>query len=1254
MYVVKRSGNKESVQFDKITNRLVKLLYGGLEKTVDPVLITQKICSRIYSGITTTELDNLASQICMGLITDNPDFGILGGRIVVSNHQKNTDESFYSVILQLRNNKDVHGDLASLINDELFDIVSKHRDEIENMIDMNRDYLLDYFGFKTLERSYLLKVNVDGGKTKRIVERPQHLFMRVAIGIHGYDFENVKKTYDNMSLKMYTHATPTLFNASTNHPQLSSCFLIDIEDSIEGIFKTYTDCGLISKWAGGIGVHISNIRSKGSYIRKTGGNSDGIMPLLRTFNSIARQFNQCFEPNTMIFTLDGPKEIQHITTKDYVITRDGTYKKVMNVIKNEVDKDILSIRSKYSFSEVGVTPEHEICVLRGCVKTKMMFDKIQQNMSNGTLKTEFISAKCLDENDFLCYPIPQTIVKYHDNSDNIRFYGIMLGDGHLSKKYNKTNIEGGVSLGIEHKQNTIIFVENFLKNNDIHYWKTYNDNSIQIHWTHTNLSEKLNFDYDDLYDENHEKIISNKFFHMSKTNTLDLIHGLIETDGSVHDEIYFSSTSKNIAEGMRFLLLKAGILCSGNIRDRIGEVSTYKNITTRKISYVLRIPKDPVLCNVLKIEPSKKLGYFSFNNTIYSRINSIKTKNYKGLVYDLNIDENHNYLTNMGLVHNSGKRLGSFAIYLEVHHADIFTFLDAKKNHGAEEERARDLFYALWICDLFMERVQENGDWFLMDPNESQNLNEVYGDEYNNLYNRYVNEGKYKKKIKARELWEAIISSQVETGTPYLCYKDHVNKKNNQKNIGIVKSSNLCAEINEVSNEHESSVCNLGSICLPQILEYPDFNDISKLLLWKSFLTSEQIKISSYYEEGRLKIYTTSDCEYCKLLKTLLDDCGLSYEEIDKDEAEMLRIKSNRSLSTVKPFETVPQLFSIKNEDDIEHLGGYDDNWNVLSPKINYKKLYQLAYELTYNLNKVIDKNFYPTERTRVSNMKNRPIGLGVQGLSDVFMRLKIPFTSDKAREINKDIFETLYYGSMESSIDTAKIDGSYPTYEGSPLSEGQFQFNLWGVNDEELSGRWDWSALREKLMIYGSRNSLNIALMPTASTASIFGNNESFEVITSNLYTRNVLSGVFTMVNKYLIKDLISLDLWNQDTKDRLIFDKGSVQNLRTLPKFLREVYKTAFEVDQKLIIKMSADRGIFVCQSQSLNLFFDKPTFKELTACHFHGWKNGLKTGSYYIRTKSALTGQNFGLDPNKEKKLREEKIVEEEDEGCLNCGA
>lgn len=1026
MYVIKRSGLKENVQFDKITSRLQKLLYGGLDEVIDPVLITQKICSRIYTGITTVELDNLASQICMSMITEHPNFGDLASRIVISNHQKNTKESMLDVVTELYNNKDIHNELASLLNHEIVDIVTNNSEEIQNMIDMKRDYLLDYFGFKTLERSYLLKVN--NGKSKKIVERPQHLFMRVAIGIHGDDLANVKKTYDNMSLKKYTHATPTLFNASTNHSQLSSCFLINIEDSIEGIFKTYTDCGLISKWAGGIGVHISNIRSKGSYIRKTGGNSDGLVPLLRTFNSIARQFNQ------------------------------------------------------------------------------------------------------------------------------------------------------------------------------------------------------------------------------------------------------------------------------------------------------------------------------------------------------------------------GGKRLGSFAMYLEVHHADIFEFLEAKKNHGAEEERARDLFYALWVCDLFMSRVEKNGDWYLMDPNESYGLNEVYGEEYDALYNRYVDEGKYKKKIKARELWEAIIGSQVETGTPYICYKDHVNRKSNQKNIGVIKSSNLCvsgdtqiqvrkgnvpivnlvdqevevwngkqfskttirktgenqkllkitfsnsvelkcteyhkfyiqengsevmyeahnlktgmyiipyerwstdgknkltfrdiyvtkieeciekedtycfneplehkgifngiitgqcAEINEVSNEDETSVCNLGSICLPQVLEYADFRDSDKLSRWKNELSPEQTQLASYYENSELKIYTSPDCDYCKLLKVLLNDCGLDYTEIDKDEAENLRIYTNS-----EPFETIPQLFSVKNS-DVKHLGGYDNNWSVLSPKINYNKLSELAYELTVNLNKVIDRNYYPTERTKRSNMRHRPIGLGVQGLADVFMILKLPFTSDEARKINKELFETIYYGSMSASIDMAEIDGPYSSFADSPLSKGQFQFNLWDIKDEELSRRWNWETLREKMMRTGTRNSLNIALMPTASTASIFGNIESFEAITSNLYTRNVLSGVFTMINKYLVKDLISLEVWDQDTKDRLLFNKGSVQNIRKLPKFLREVYKTSFEIDQKLIIKMSAERGAFVCQSQSLNLFFDKPSFKELTACHFYGWKNGLKTGSYYIRTKSALSGQNFGLDPNKEKMLKDEKIVEE-DEGCLSCGA
>jgi len=897
MFVTKRDGRKESVHFDKITSRISKLTT-GLNEIVDPTLVTQKVCSKIFSGITTTQLDELAARICMNMIIDHPDFGKLGSRIAISNHQKNTPENFFDAMSILYNNKDRNNDDSPLVTKELICIAEKYSNEIQEMIHMDRDYLIEYFGFKTLERSYLMRININKNE-KKIIERPQHLFMRVAIGIHGDDLESVKKTYDCLSQKEYTHATPTLFNAGTNHPQLSSCFLTYVEDSIEGIFDSYRECGIISKFSGGIGVHIHDIRSKGSYIKKTGGESDGIMPLLKTYNDIARHFNQ-----------------------------------------------------------------------------------------------------------------------------------------------------GG------------------------------------------------------------------------------------------------------------------------------------------------------------------------------------------------------------------GKRLGSFAMYLEVFHADIFTFLEARKNVGAEEERARDLFYALWVCDLFMEKVQENGEWYLMDPNECPGLPDVYGDEFKNLYYKYVDEGKYVKKIKARDLWEAIISSQIEHGMPYMSYKDHVNKKTNQMNLGTIKSSNLCCEINLVSNKDETAVCNLASICLPSVLEFPDAIDISKYIPWFKLLTTNQKDKAVHLFGGKLKIFTKPDCTYCKLLKSLLKRTNLSYEEINDDEAEKLRIMSEPSTSVSKPFETVPQLFSMYSSDKIYHLGGYDDNWDVLSPKINYKKLADLAYDLTINLNKVIDKNFYPVEKTRVSNMRHRPIGIGVQGLANVYMLLRLSFTSDESRKINKQIFETIYWGSMLASVDLAKKDGKYETYEGSPLSQGKFQFNLWGMKDDELSGMWNWSDMRKDVLEHGVRNSTLIALMPTASTASIFGNTESFESITSNLFTRNVLSGVFTIINKHLIDDLISLEMWNDDTKDILMYYKGSVQNLDGLPKEFKEIYKTAYEIDQKLLIKMSAERGPFVCQSQSLNLFFDNPSFKDLTSAHFYGWKLGLKTGSYYIRTKPAINAQNFGLDINKEKMLSQKMMnkekVNDEEEGCLSCGA
>jgi ribonucleoside-diphosphate reductase alpha subunit len=885
MYVIKRNGDKENVRFDKITNRIEKLLYDIDD--IDATLITQKICNRIFPGITTTELDNLASQVCMSMVTENSNFGILGSRIVISNHQKNTKESFLEVIKELLNNKDIHGNSSQLVSDELVQIVEKYQDFIQGMINFERDYLLDFFGFKTLEKSYLLKMN------KKCIERPQHLFMRVAIGIHGNDLENVKKTYDGISLKYYTHATPTLFNAGCPFPQMSSCYLTATEDSIEGIFETITDCSKISKWAGGIGIHISNIRADGSYIRKTGGYSNGLMPMLKVYNDVARYINQ------------------------------------------------------------------------------------------------------------------------------------------------------------------------------------------------------------------------------------------------------------------------------------------------------------------------------------------------------------------------GGKRNGSFSLYLEPWHSDIFAFLDAKKNHGPDELRARDLFYALWIPDIFMERVENDGDWFLMCPDKCPRLTDVYGMEFNTLYEKYVNDNRYNKKIKARELWDAIISSQIETGTPYMLYKDACNKKSNQKNIGTIKSSNLCSEIIEVSNKEETAVCNLASICLPSFLQFPNRNNLDQFIPWYNLLSKEELNIGKIYFKGQLKLFTKEDCVYCSLLKNLFKNSDIDYEQISEEDINIYRENAiNLSSKQEDVYETVPQLFSCF-DDKIYYLGGYDDVWKLLSPKINYEKLKDISGDIVVNLNKIIDKNFYPIEKTRVSNLRHRPIGIGVQGLADLFIQLRIPFDSPEAREINKNIFETIYYGAMESSCNLAKIEGSYSSFKGSPLSEGKFQFDLWELKDEELSNMWDWNNLRNDVVKNGVRNSLLTALMPTASTSQIMGFNEGMEAITSNLYVRRTLAGEFVVVNKYLMKDLLELDLWNEDTKNRLIYDKGSVQNIKGLPKFMKNIYRTVWEIPQKSIIEMSAARSPFICQSQSLNLFFEKPEYKKLTMAHLLGWKLGLKTGSYYIRSKPAVSAQSFGLDASKEKELKEEKIKEEE-EGCLNCGA
>lgn len=803
MRVVKRNEEYEDVSFDKVLTRLKKL---SLDLNINVSEIAQKVCTRIYDGVKTCELDELAAYLCSSMSIDNPDYSILASRIIISNHHKNTSPSFSETIQILYDNKDVHGNHSPLISEELYEIVCKNKEKLNNYIDYQRDFLFDYFGFKTLERAYLIKIN------KKIIERPQHLWMRVSIGIHGNDIKEVLQTYDLMSNKYFTHATPTLFNSGTKRPQLSSCFLCSInDDSVSGIYESLKEMALISKYAGGIGIHIHQIRSKGSHIRGTNGISNGIIPMLRVFNNTARYIDQ------------------------------------------------------------------------------------------------------------------------------------------------------------------------------------------------------------------------------------------------------------------------------------------------------------------------------------------------------------------------AGKRLGSIAVYLETWHSDIEAFLELKKNHGSEEERCRDLFLALWVSDLFMERVKENKKWSLMCPDQCMGLSEVYGNEFKALYETYENEGKYIKQVNAQDLWFKILEAQIEQGVPYILYKDAANRKSNQKNLGTIKSSNLCAEVLIYSSPEETGVCNLASICLP-----------------------------TYVENG----------------------------------------------------------------------------------VFNFEKLHEVVKVAAKNLNKVIDINFYPVEKARVSNLKHRPIGIGVQGLADVFMILKYPFESKEAAELNKLIFETIYHAAVESSMELSKkrcgiineiingdktIDiekyvnefesdiiktkyaGAYSSFEGSPISQGLFQFDLWGENP---SDRYDWNKLREDIKEYGVRNSLLISPMPTASTSQIMGFNESFEPFTNNIFQRKTLSGEFIVINKYLIRALIKQGLWNKEMKDTIILHEGSIQNIPEISKEMKDLYKTSWEIKQRVIIDMSADRGRYICQTQSLNIFMEDPDFQKLSSMHFYGHSKGLKTGSYYLRTKPKAKTQQFTIDPEFARKKM--KCSQDNEDSCVLCSA
>ncbi len=792
MQVIKRNGKRESVKFDKITARIEKLCYGLDRRFVNSIDVAKKVIEGLYDGVSTTELDNLAAETAASLTVKHPDYALLASRIAVSNLHKNTTKSFSHTMQLLHSCKDAKtGKAAPLLADDVWKIIHDNAELLDSTIIYDRDYAFDYFGFKTLEKSYLLRI--DG----RVAERPQHMYMRVAIGIHKDDIESAVRTYHLMSERWFTHATPTLFNAGTPKPQMSSCFLLTMkEDSIDGIYDTLKQTAKISQSAGGIGLSIHDIRATGSYIGGTNGTSNGIIPMLRVFNDTARYVDQ-----------------------------------------------------------------------------------------------------------------------------------------------------GG------------------------------------------------------------------------------------------------------------------------------------------------------------------------------------------------------------------GKRKGAFAIYLEPWHADVFEFLDLRKNHGKEEMRARDLFYALWIPDLFMKRVEANGDWSLFCPHEAPGLHECWGEAFEKLYQQYEKEGRARKTVKAQDLWFAMLDAQIETGTPYLLYKDAANRKSNQQNLGTIKSSNLCTEIMEFTSPGEIAVCNLASLALPRFV----------------------------------------------------------------------------------------------------HDGVFD-----------HDKLYEVTYEVTKNLNRIIDHNYYPVDEARNSNMRNRPVGLGVQGLADTFILLRLPFESEEARKLNAEIFETIYFAAMTASKDLAKLQGPYETFAGSPVSKGVFQFDMWGA---EPTMRWDWYRLKEEVMKYGVRNSLLVAPMPTASTSQILGNNECFEPYTSNIYVRRVLSGEFVVVNKHLLKDLVELNLWNDDMKRRIIVHNGSVQKIDEIPDHIREIYKTVWEIRQRTIIDMAAERGAYICQSQSLNLFVDNPNAAKLTSMHFYAWKKGLKTGMYYLRTKAASQAVQFTVEKQGGKMTEPlvntasaQPVSESEtagpscsmEEGCISCSA
>ena len=1393
MYVTKRDGQTEIVSFDKILRRIKTIGHEAGIK-INYTTLAMKVIDQLYDNISTTKIDELTADQCASMSSIHYDYGTLASHITISNHHKNTESSFLMVMSQLYNYLDKHDKHSPLITRELLDTADENIELIEQRMDFKRDYVFDYFGFKTLEHSYLMRIN---GK---VVERPQHMWMRVSLGIHGNDIHNVLQTYDLMSQKYFTHATPTLFNSGTPRPQMSSCFLIAMEnDSIDGIYNTLKDCALISKWAGGIGLHIHNVRATNSHIRGTNGTSNGIVPMLKVFNNTAKYVDQCLDPETIVYTKRGPIKIKNIIIGDEVVTDDGNFYTIRKVLDYpEYKGDIYELDVKHSLYPLKVTDMHPLWVVKNDKFVQTNFNYIISDLERKLVVPDFVEAKNVKENDFVGFPIPkweQDIACFTE--EDCRMYGILIGDGNLSATKNLCY----VSLNSETKKDTIEFVEAYLLMLGIHITYSENHKNIRLVFSRNNM---FKFTYEMLYDENKEKKILPNMLHLPVNKTLNIIKGILETDANISNlQIALEMTSANIIESVRYMLLRLGILSSGHLRNRCGQTHVTvhgSTITNKKPTMVLLIPKTEIICNLFPnkgLKVAKGFKFFEHNGYLFSIVKSNKkTENYEGRVIDIEVDNenHHNFVTHSGLVKNGGgKRNGSFAIYLEPWHADIEKFLEMRKNHGDEELKARDLFYALWIPDLFMNRVKTDGTWTLMCPDECPGLSDVYGDEFEQLYTSYETAGKGRVTVKARDLWFKVLDAQMETGTPYLCYKDSVNRKSNQKNIGIIKSSNLCVapetliltdkghiqidslenqkvnvwngeEYSEVevkkTGENQSLIevhTDDGSVltCTPyhkfyvqtsfeksQIIQteaqnlkeddeiikcaYPIIDGPNQMSSTNDFICDggtaglptndntlkNKLEWFSGYcdacgtiEKNQHLQVSSTNKDFLLKVKLMLQTCGINPDvrenENENETKELyrllitsidLRILVNAGFSpnrliinteniiqrSASKFIKIKKIVNNNRIDNTfcftepkRHMGIFNgiltgqcaEITEVSTPDetavcnlasiglptfiekdtsdnafFNYERLREVSRVITNNLNKVIDVNYYPTDKTRVSNMRHRPIGIGIQGLADVFMLLDIPFYSDEAREVNRRIFETIYYGALEKSAELALYHGPYETYAGSPASQGILQFDMWNTSP---SDNLDWVGLKAKIEKSGLRNSLLVAPMPTASTSQILGFNECFEPFTSNIYSRRTLAGEFVLTNKYLMRELIELGLWNTELKNNIIANQGSVQHIDNIPEKLKLKYKTVWEIPMRHIIDMAAERGAFVCQSQSLNLWQEDPNYNSLTSMHFYAWSKGLKTGMYYLRRRGKHRAQQFTIEPKK-------------NEDCIACSA